>query len=131
MSITEENHKALDLFGELLMQQVRDTQIKLWDDTIAGDIKARDYKQIHDNLSQTFDAEQLQILHDLVPWIVDNVIAHFLGMLEEQNEIDLAVHVDGQTVPSLRQASDGLEAALYSEDGWIARFSKQRLPNPF
>ena len=118
---------ALDLFGEALMIDVRDTQIQLWDETLAGTVNHKNYKQIHKKLNQLFDAEQLAALKNLIPWIVDNTIAYTLGMLQDRHkEIDVTVRVNDQVVPSLYEASDLLNGELWSEDGWIARFSKQR-----
>jgi len=122
--------KALDLFGEELMHQVRDTQIRLWDETFAGTARSSTYKNIYKKLSQSFNEEQLAVLGYLTPWVVDNVIAYLLGMLENEHEaIHISVDADGQTVPSLYAISDGLEGELYAEDGWIARFSKERPPD--
>lgn len=120
------NQKAVDDFGAMLMKQVRDNQIELWDQTLSGKVKYKNYQQVHEKLAQTLDPAQLALVQRLTVWVIDDVIAHFLAMLEENDEIDVTVHLDGKTVPSLRDAIDGLEAALYGEDGWIIRFSKMK-----
>ncbi len=127
---SSQNQKASDLFGELLMSRVRDTQIQFWDQTLVGETRHANYQQVYEALSQSIDAQQLASIRDLIPYVVDNVIAHFLGMLEARKEIDIAVHLEGQTVPNLRKVTEGLESALYGEDGWIAKFSKERY-DPF
>ena len=121
------DQKALDLFGETLMKQVRDTQIQFWDELLAGKIKHRNYQPVYDRLRETLDPEQTASVRDVIPYVVDNVIAHTLGMLQSRrNEIKVAVYMDGLVVSDLYKASDGLEGELYTEDGWIARFSKER-----
>jgi len=88
---------ALDLFGEALISKVRDTQIQLWDKTLAGTVNHRNYKQVHTKLSELFNAEQLSTLENLIPWIVDNTIADILGMLQEKHrEIDIIIRVNGE-----------------------------------
>ena len=118
---------ALDLFGEALISKVRDTQIQLWDKTLAGTVNHRNYKQVYTKLSKLFNAEQLSTLENLIPWIVDNTIADILGMLQEKHrEIDIIIRVNGEVAQSLYAVSDLLNSELWGEDGWIARFSKQR-----
>ncbi len=125
MASTEQ--QALDLFGQVLMERVRDTQIKLWDETFAGTARSSTYKNIHKKLTASFNEEQLDVLGYLMPWIVDNVIAYTLGMLEHKHEqFDVTVHIGEEVVPSLYAISDSLDMALWSEDGWIARFSTKR-----
>lgn len=122
--------QALDLFGKALMDKVRDHQIRLWDETLDGSVRSSVYKKIHLKLSQNLNDESLVTLGHLIPWIVDNVIADVLGMLQDKYEtIDVAVRVDGQIVPSLYAASELLDWELWGEDGWIARFSKEREPD--
>jgi len=119
--------QALDLFGKALMDKVRDPQIHLWDETFNGSVRSTTYKKIHQKLSQNLNDEQLATLGYLMPWIVDNVIAHVLGMLQDEHKnIDVAVRVDGQVVPSLYAVSELLNWELWGEEGWITRFSKER-----
>lgn len=119
------DQKAADLFGELLMSQVRDHEIQFWDELLAGQTKYFNYRKVYEGLRQSLDAEQLEAVRDLIPYVVDNVIAHFLAMLEDGKKIEVAVHVEGETVSSLDEVTDGLESELYGEEGWIARYSKK------
>ncbi len=118
------NQKASDLFGERLMSDVRDHEIQFWDELLAGQTRHSNYRKVYEGLRRSIDAEQLEAVRDLIPYVVDNVIAYFLGMLENA-EFEVAVHVEGETVPSLDDVTDGLETALYGQEGWIARYSKK------
>lgn len=124
MTDLDPNQKASDSFGELLMSQVRDSQIQLWDETLAGRARHSNYRKVYEGLGQSLDAEQLRAVRDLIPYVVDNVIAQFLGVLEDEERVKIAVQVEGQPISSLYRPVDSLESALYGEDGWIARFSK-------
>ncbi len=118
------NQKASDLLGERLMSDVRDHEIQFWDEFLVGQTRYYNYRKIYEGLRQSLEAEQLEAVRDLIPYVVDNVIANFLGMLENV-EFEVAVHVEGGTVPSLDDVTDGLETALYGEEGWIVRYSKK------
>jgi hypothetical protein len=116
------NKAALDKFGQLLMKRVRDQTIFEWDMIIDGRAKGVTAKHVHEMLS-SFDAQQLEVLHRLVPDIVDTTLHHLLWTLEQEKSVDVAVHTAEGVVPSLREVSDGLAGELYD---WIPRFSQQR-----
>lgn len=118
--------QALDLFGEALMNNVRDTQMRLWDQTLAGTVKSRPYKLMHEKLKSIFDSEQIAALERLMPWVVDNTIADIMGMLQDKhNQVDVIIRTNEEAI-SLYAASDLLNGELWGEEGWISRFSKER-----
>jgi hypothetical protein len=65
----------------------------------------------------------------LVPEIVDAVLHHLLWTFEQNEHIRIAMDLADEQVESLNAISDGLPGELYSDEGWIARFSKE--PNPW
>ena len=44
-------------------------------------------------------------------------------MIESSDEIDVIVNEDGNKI-SVKDVSDGLAGELYSEDGWLLKYSK-------
>lgn len=69
---------------------------------------------------------QSELIKDLVPEIVDTTIHNLLWTLEQEEMIDVTVNVDVDgKLASLKDVSDGLAGELYTEDGWIFRFSKK------
>jgi hypothetical protein len=84
-------------------------------------MKAAQDQEIFNSLSP----EQRDLLRRFTPAIVDTVLHHFLWMLDERPDVKLSVDAGSGTVSSLREVSDGLSNELYSDVGWIARFSRK------
>ncbi|NQX63732.1 epimerase [Paenibacillus qinlingensis] len=118
------SEKHLDTFGEILIKKVRDLTIHNWDCIIDGEMKGQRSKEIREKLS-FFNDEQVGVFKELFPMVVDSTIHHLLWTLEEEDGLELFVEVD-QKVNRIRDISDGLAGELYTEDGWIMRFSKKR-----
>lgn len=110
----------LDYFGSKLMKEVRDETISSLDMIIDGTMKGITAQQVREKIS-IFNEEQLIIIKWLIPKITD-LSVHNLLMMIEQND-DIKVMVDDNDI---KEESDGLEGELYTEDGWISRFSKER-----
>jgi hypothetical protein len=114
--------KALDVFGAILMQRVRDWSITDSDNLVSGKSNSVIGKRVNEILA-LFESKQREALHDLIPVIVDTTIHHLLWMFEQEEWIDIAVHTEDGIVPSLREVSDGLAGESYD---WVRRFSKER-----
>jgi hypothetical protein len=113
--------KFLDLFGEILMKNVRDEAIEQWNMTIQGKMKSEESKRLHNLISLS---SQSELINDLVPKIVDTTLHHLLWTLEQEESIDVTIN-DGNKPVSIKDISDGLAGELYTEDGWINRFSNK------
>ena len=120
------NQTALDLFGRLLITKVRDEAISDWRMIIGGSMKGETSVKVREMLAP-FSEQQRNVVISLVPKVVDTVLHHLLWTLEQTNEVKIGVLAHNQEVASLKEVSDGLAGELYSDDGWIARFSKERL----
>ena len=118
------NENVLDYFGEILMLEVRDRTIRNWDMILDGKMKGSVAQQVRDKMLN-FNREQIEVLKWLIPQIVDLNLHNLLAMVEEHNEIKLGVY-DGETNKNINEISDGLAGELYTEDGWIKRFSENR-----
>ncbi|MCM3125997.1 MULTISPECIES: epimerase [unclassified Mesobacillus] len=113
--------KFLDLFGEILMKNVRDEAIEQWEMTIQGKMKSEESQSVHNLISLSGQSE---LINDLVPKIVDTTIHHLLWTLEQEEAIDITIN-NGNKPVSIKEMSDGLAGELYTEDGWINRFSNK------
>ena len=116
---------ALDAFGRLLMAKVRDEAISDWRMIVEGQMKGELSVKVREKLT-VFSETQRDVFLSLLPEIVDTVLHHLLWTLEQAEDVDVAVRADGVSVRSIRDASDGLAGELYSDEGWIARFSKEK-----
>ncbi|QDT25081.1 hypothetical protein Enr10x_03750 [Gimesia panareensis] len=115
---------ALDHFGEFLIQQVRDQSIVHWEMILSGQMKGERSQKLRELLSQC-SQEDLRMFQSLLPEIADTVLHYLLqGFDEVEDEIKITVDTGSEQVASLSEASDGLAGELYTEEGWIARFSE-------
>jgi hypothetical protein len=74
------------------------------------------------------DAQQRELLRHVVAIAIDTAMHNVLWMIESSSELRLeAVGPEGERF-DLVAASDGLSGELWTQDGWIARFSRDRDP---
>ena len=118
------NENVLDYFGKILMSDVRDETITSLDMMLNGKMKGITAQQVREKITG-FSDEQLEVLIWLIPKITDTCLHNLLVMLEQNNELKVLLN-DGNANTDIKQISDGLECELYTEDGWIRRFSKER-----
>jgi hypothetical protein len=114
---------ALDQFGKVLITRVRDETIDDWERTFDGQMRGNTAIQVR-HLIRGFSSDQVALLKLLVPKVVDDCIHHLLWTLEQSDKIKLSVLTDSGTVEDLNSVSDGLPGEMYSDEGWIARFSR-------
>ena len=118
------SHPALDKFGRILMTEVRDLSTLHWQMVLDGTMKSDDAQAFHRQLA-SLDSEARSVCASMVSAVVDTVLHNLLCCLDDEDDLQLSVNVDGLKVPNIRDISDGLAGELYTEDGWIARFSGQ------
>lgn len=116
MSVEQE---ALDRFGALLIERVRDKAIQDWAKILDGRMKGETAQGLYPYISQ-LEPRELALVRRLVPMIIDTALHHLLWTLEQEESVDISVRTERLLVPSLRGISDGLAGELY---GWILRFS--------
>lgn len=115
---------ALDTFGQMLMSNVRDEAISDWKMIIDGRMKDESSERVRTTLASLSNAQRDAVLR-LIPQVVDTVLHHLLWTLEQTENVNVSVQSNDEFVPSLREASDGLSGELYSDEGWIARYSSE------
>jgi ethanolamine ammonia-lyase large subunit len=114
------SQKGLDLFGEILMNRVRDEAIDDWERIIEGQIKDEESVGIYNSLSD----KEKELIKRLVPKIVDTTLHHLLWTLEQDESVELLIN-DGTKKENIAEISDGLTGELYTDGGWIYRFSNK------
>ncbi len=108
----------LNKFGKILITEVRDGTIDSMNKMIDGTMKGTTAKLIRKKIS-ILDKEQIEVLKWLIPEIVDCSLDNMLFMFEGHPDLQLVFQgVD------LKEVSDGLAGELYTEDGWIQKFSE-------
>lgn len=114
-------NEALDQFGKLLIERVREKAILDWTKILDGRMKGETAERLRPDLSRLSPSE-LALVGRLVPQIVDTALHHLLWALEQDESVEIVVKTPTGAVPSLREASDGLAGELYD---WISRFSTE------
>lgn len=110
----------MDYFGKTLMEEVRDRTIRVFDLKIKGNMKDEDSQRLYKRIEKLSN-EQFNLIEEIIPQIVDLSLHNMLCMVEENPSI--VVQIENENIIEF---SDGLAGELYTEDGWIQRFSKQR-----
>ena len=109
---------VLNEFGKILITEVRDGTIDSMNKMIDGTMKGTTAKLIRKKIA-ILNNEQIEILKWLIPEIVDFSLDSMLFMFEGHPDLQLVFQgVD------LKEVSDGLSGELYTEDGWIQKFSE-------
>jgi hypothetical protein len=122
------SHAIVDRFGQLVMAQ-RDTVIRQFEHEVEGTNPAIRHQKRHRDLAPLTD-EQLAIVRREVIEGVDGAI-HYLLWLFEQHDVNgfdvifVGTDDDPAAQPvSVSELSDGLGGELYTEDGWISKYSR-------
>lgn len=111
---------VLDFFGETLINEVRDRTIEQYDMTTDGRMKDEQSQRLSKEIAKMDDKDK-KIIQKIIPEIVDLALHNMLCMLEDNPEIEVNINDE-----NINEVSDGLAGELYTEDGWIQRFTKER-----
>jgi hypothetical protein len=118
-------NQLLDEFGKSVMSDVRDDAIDFLEKLIAGKMADATSKDLRRRLPQLEPAGR-EAIGELLVAAVDATIARMLNYFEE-NDVEVTIRdaADGSR-RDIRKLSDGLVGELYTQDGWIAKFSKYK-----
>lgn len=111
---------CLNEFGEVLIKEVRDRTIRLFDKKVKGMMKDKDSQFLFEQINKLSEEQQL-LISKIIPQIVDLSLHNILCLFEEHDEFQIII--DGENIANI---SDGLSGELYTSDGWIEKFSEQR-----
>lgn len=114
---------ALDKFGHVIMKRVRDEAVTDWKMMIDGRMKGESAEKVRELIQSLSDADK-KLLLQLIPGIVDTVLHHLLWTVEQESDLQIGIKMD-DSIEDLRDISDGLPGELYTDKGWIARYSEE------
>lgn len=133
VDIMDEREK-LDTFGELLISQVRDRTIEQWEKILTGQLKSKRAVNLYKEAQLKLDNSAFEMVTNLVNQIVDSTLHNFLDLCEQEDKINILFKTsDGEEDTQeieIKDISDGLAGELYTEDGWILRYSKKPYIEP-
>ena len=110
------------------MEKVRDKSINSWDIILNGEGTTDTPKKVKQQLSK-FTSEQIDVIRWMLPKIVDTSLHFFLSTIDEEKNIDIIIKKEiGELLSVCNECEcfGGLPGKLYTEDGWIEIYSKER-----
>lgn len=113
---------SLDKFGEFIVVNLRDKAIETAEMLLENGSKSPQTKILQDELL-TFNAAQKAIVANAVKASIDAAIHDFLFAIEEQADFenDIQIIVNEENIVEM---SDGLQGELFTQDGWLEKYSK-------
>jgi len=117
--------EVLDNFGKLLISHVRDRTISHYQQMAYGKRQG-----LHKQKIVSLTDENKKLIEDIVFQTVDEAIFNLLNMFEEYEEnVELICKDKEGNKYDIEKISDGIMGELFTEDGWIAKFSKYEEKN--
>lgn len=110
---------SLENFGEVFVNEVRDNTIEIFEKMFDGRMKGLTAQTVQEKIS-LFNEQQKNTVLWILSKAVDQCMHNMLFMVEEHEEIDILYDAE-----NIAEKSDGLTGELYTEDGWIEKYSKK------
>ena len=113
--------QSLDKFGEFVIKNLLDQGIDKFKRLSNGEIEAPSLQGLQQD-SQSFNAKDMEVVQRLIVEIMTSTTHDFLYALQERAELkeDIQITVDNNSITEL---SDGIQGELFSDNGWIKRYS--------
>ena len=121
------NHTNLDQFGTEFILRIRDAAIEEYQMVKSGEMNSVSAKKIFKHFS-SFSEEQKKKIDAIVLDSMEMMLHKFLFYFEENDNWAIVEKgpAENSGLSHLAEVSDGLSGELYSDDGWIAKFSKYK-----
>ncbi|MGG3283605.1 hypothetical protein [Paenibacillus solani] len=116
------NNEVLDIFGEFLMEELRDKIIERFEMINAGLLKSPSTQRLIQDYNQ-FNKDQREIIQRVLINSIDSGIHDFLFKIQEEQDMNKRIKIKVNDI-DIAVESDGLHGELFTEDGWIQKYSK-------
>lgn len=120
-------NNELDIFGKFIIENFRDRAISSINTLLNGENKAPSLSSLQTNLS-LFSNEEKEILKTTFIKSIDSGLHDYLLALQEATDNNKGIEqlVNGKNIAKL---SDGLQGELFTEDGWLYKYSSYGEPS--
>lgn len=108
----------LEEFGKIFISDVRDNTIDTFNKIFNGTMKGMTAEKVQ-SLINNFSEDEREKVQEVIKIAIDQCLHNILFMAEEHADIELKCNGG-----NLIEESDGLSGELYTEDGWIQKYSK-------
>ena len=113
---------VLDRFGLLLVSEVRDVAVAVALKSLRGQMKDQASKQLEAELANVPESTR-KLFETFATDLVDSTLHDLLSFFEGAEDFLIAFKDDEDNLVDLNEVSDGLAGELFTEEGWISRFS--------
>ncbi|HET7081348.1 MAG TPA: hypothetical protein VFM49_28295 [Chloroflexia bacterium] len=124
MQANTPDNKVYDRFGKFLMENVRDEAIVRWDMITSGHMQTT---TLNHQLLESADEQCLNMLHALIPQIVDSTLFFLLRALDDDRDIAVTIRTHEGTEINLLEVTETL---FWELTDWMRKFSRQREYSP-
>lgn len=114
--------KELDDFGKFICKNLRDASLDKFINLKKGVYKDKELHRLQNDLKR-FNDKDMEIIDELIKNIIDTALHDFLFSIEEEYDFENNIKIISYD-KNIAEISDGLAGELYSEDGWIHKYSK-------
>ena len=116
-------NKVLNKFGKLLIEEVRDIAISEYYNIIKNNFVGEE----NTFLQSIIKKHKLKNdgLEKIVTEMIDRTIFKFLFLFEMNEEFSI-VYDTGNSVKNLARISDGLAGEIFTDEGWIKKYSQYK-----
>ncbi|MDB5123562.1 MAG: hypothetical protein JWP94_1691 [Mucilaginibacter sp.] len=115
--------EKLESLGKEIIENLRDLSIEEYLAIKKGSLKSRDAQNIYKIFSSVNKKDQDKI-DKIVFNVIDRVLHNALWMFEQSKDFTITDKNLISPNEDIVEESDGLSGELYSEDGWIEKYSK-------
>lgn len=115
-------NEPLDKFGEFLVRNFRDKMLDDLEMLFAGAWKAPGVQNLQERLGAMSD-DQREAIRDTAERLITTGMHGFLFAVQEDSDADGSIRLEVDGV-EIAKTSDGLHGEIFTEDGWIERFSQ-------
>lgn len=115
--------EKLESFGKEIIDNLRDASIDEYLVIKSGDMKSVDAQNTF-KIYTSIDKAHHDKIDAIVLNIIDRVLHNALWMFEQSADYTICEKKSIDPDEDIVELSDGLSGELYSEDGWIEKYSK-------
>jgi hypothetical protein len=113
---------VLDRFGQLLVSEVRDIAVAVALKSLRGQMKGKESKELYEELAKVPESTR-KLIEAFATDLVDSTLHDLLSFFEGAEDFMIAFRENENDLVDLNEISDGLAGELFTEEGWISRFS--------
>lgn len=115
-------NQSLDKFGEFYVRNLRDKMLHDLDMLLSGSWKAPGVQDLQRRLAE-LSQDGRDLIRDAAEHMVITGMHDLLFAIQEEADNDGAIRLEVDGVEVAKE-SDGLHGEIFSDEGWITRFSQ-------